>query len=165
MLEKKRREVLRLYGLTDRWLAAELQRQVRLLRAAFPRYRPWERVYDSVFLWHFVPEVARRLGARSFNANERTDRWVVTMSDRELRCAFGQVLANLSPELSNPALPGSILANDVEDGNPVVFGLDRICVPVDMEGDLIARRLRAIAGARKVACNGVWTPEMIRASA
>lgn len=165
MLEKKRREVLRLYGLTDRWLAAELQRQGRLLRAAVPRHRPWDKTYEAVFLWHFVPEVAWRLGARSFSANERTDRRVVTMPDRELRCALGQVLANLSLGLSTAALPGAILANDVEDGNPVVFGLDRICVPVNMEGDLIAQRLREIAGARKVDCNGVWTPEMIRASA
>src|SRR3546814_11383002 len=90
-------EVERLYGLSDRWLGAALLKLARETRAEFPELavNPHGLSYDANFVWHVVPEVAKRLGARNLRPPEGTSPHLPSMTTAALRFACGALLCKL----------------------------------------------------------------------
>src|SRR3546814_10346852 len=85
-------EVERLYGLSDRWLGEALLKLARETRAEFPdlAVNPHGLSYDANFVWHVVPEVAKRLGARNLQPNEGISQNIASMNNDALRCTVGR---------------------------------------------------------------------------
>ena len=83
-IEQDRREVLRLYGLGNAWLAAVLLAAAREAQSAAPQLAPGECTYNARLIWGIVPEVARRLGVVRLTTNE-IDWESRELSDYELR--------------------------------------------------------------------------------
>ncbi|WP_455233238.1 hypothetical protein [Geopseudomonas aromaticivorans] len=157
-LEANRAELARMYQLPDRWLASELLRLAREAQAGLRAEgrHPNEGVYDSVFAWHILPELAKRLGATSFLAQERTDSSIVRASNEDLRFRAGLCLANNG----TVTLRNSLLSYSVVNGNPVVYALDRIAAPGP--DDPVAKRIWEVAKYRGVDCpDGRWSPAML----
>jgi hypothetical protein len=170
-LDKTRAEIRRLYALPDRWLAEELLRLSRKLRLEFPDWLgyPVRKTYDSEFVWHLVPEVARRLGARSLLRNEAAMRDIVALEDADFRCCAGAIFKNLSmrrwPSSTPADTPSSaeILAHEIANGNPVAFAIDRFIPPSAKDhdrDDWLARHMREISFARGFEPTPCWSPAL-----
>jgi len=154
-IEAQQAEVNRLFNLQNRWLAQELLKLAREIQPKLSSegWCPADNVYDAVFAWQVIPELAKRLGATTFNLQERTDYRVIRSSSVDLRARAGHCLLNCGTQ----ALRESLLTREVANGNPVVFAIDRLSAPGDE--DPIARRLHEIANNRGVECHdGKWTP-------
>lgn len=164
-------ETERLFNLADRWLAEELLRLARAVRAQFPDRvgDPRSLVYESAVVWHVVPEVARRLGATRLLPNEATDPFIRAKSDAELRAVVGGCLNNSSLGRwghDREALrlgPAELLGKDIANGNPVAFAMDRLAAapaPGADRDDWIARYVREISRSRGFAETPYWSPEL-----
>ncbi len=162
-LRRRETELLRLYGITDTWLADALMKLCRLARAEDTSIDQSAYSYDTRLVWYLVPEIAKRLGYRRLLTQE-IDWELRSLSNYELRLRTGFTLANASR--SRPGESWSLLTHEVCNGNPVVFGIDRLCAGVleDRE-DLITRRTREICGYRNSRYNGVWAPTAMRTDA
>lgn len=160
-LESERREALRLYSLTNQWLATALLRLARDARR-LTMLRPEDGTYDSALVWGVVPELTRRLGLVKLEVAE-IDWEIRELTDYELRQRIGHTLANASRRLS---APWDILTLAPAHGNPVAVGVDRLC-PGRMSDreDPLTRGLTEISRIRHVAYEGVWTPEAFLPSA
>lgn len=165
-------EIERLFGLPDRWLAEELLRQVRECRAFYSEKLgdPLGHDYDINFVWHVVPEIARRLGASRLQPNERV---YGGLSDEDLRQVTGITLQNLTMQLWSVQarlacrrsgseivgfIPGEILCHCVQNGNPVAFAMDRICPASSLSDDLTARLVREVSRVRGHNETPHWNP-------
>jgi len=170
--EAFQREIERLFGLPDRWLAEELLRLARSCRRQYPNLLgdPCGVVYDPNFVWHLVPEVAKRLGANHLEPNEGIR--YAGISAPELRQCTGIYLQNVAiaewdrarfeQERPNAA---EILCHQVQNGNPVAFAVDRICAaPAAGEDrdDLTARLMREISRVRGFEPTPHWSPMLSR---
>src|SRR3546814_731879 len=135
-------EVERLYGLSDRWLGEALLKLARETRAEFPdlAVNPHGLSYDANFVWHVVPEVAKRLGARNLQPNEGISQNIASMNDDALRCTVGAYLHNIAIDRMGMSVKGprptaaEILAHSLPNGNPVAFAVDRIA-PAPLPGE------------------------------
>jgi hypothetical protein len=166
----ERDEVMRLWSLPDRFLAEDLLRKVRWVREAYPSHfhrQPGAMGnYTTSFVWELVPEIAYRLGARSFGPQERTRADVRAADGVRLRHWLGHSL-NGMPEirdawnhLEGAANPWHVLTRECQNGNPVVFALDRIAPPFDDSDDLPARLLREVSWHRGFEPVSAWSPEL-----
>ncbi len=124
------REVKRLGGLSDRWLANELLRLARRVRADLPA--DGGDGYVGMLLWDVVPEVARRLGAPLL-PTESIDHELRVARGDGLRAAVAACLRNVGPHLlraamrpDEPFCPVALLTRPPGEGNPVTMGLDRV---------------------------------------
>ncbi|WP_400189812.1 hypothetical protein [Massilia orientalis] len=156
-IEQDRREVLRLYGLGNAWLAAALLAAAREAQSAAPQLAPGECTYNARLIWGIVPEVARRLGVVRLTTNE-IDWESRELSDYELRVRAGHALKNIGYTI----LPGwRMLSRDIGNGNVVVFALDRLCPGrLGDREDPIVRNLTELAACRGRPYDGIWTPAM-----
>jgi len=165
------REMARLYGLSDLWLGAALLRLARQARQAMPKLLgdSCQPVYDATFVWHLVPNIAKRLGASSlqFNENRRED--IILSEGQEFRELVGSYLKNLSMGWCQREHPidrptaCEILGHDLANGNPVAMAIDRLVpAPVDERGrsDWIARHLREISAIRGFEATPHWSPKL-----
>jgi hypothetical protein len=159
-LDAKYRAIDRLYSLTDRWLAEELLRLSRQIRQDNPQVQPSAQVCEASFLWHLVPEIARRLGATRFLTNERTDDVAVMYSASELREHTGYALRNMSQNALGRSPAVTLLLNEPCNGNPAAFALDRIAPPCSDAVDPIAIGINEVAKRRGVLATGMWSPSM-----
>lgn len=167
-LANDRREIARLFGLPDRWLAEELLRMARDLRERFPDKLkdPYGATYEPNLVWHVIPEVAKRLGANSLRPNE-AQRYS-DVSDEKLRVLVGVYLNNTSLDRfdrskSETPSSGCILGHCVANGNPIAFAVDRFAPAPEPGGDRndwLARRCREVAKARDLEPSPYWTPAM-----
>jgi hypothetical protein len=166
----ERSEVMRMWCLPDRFLAEDLLRKVRWVREAYPTYFHREPgamgTYTTSFVWELVPEIAYRLGARSFSPQERTRSDVRAADGIRLRHWLGHSL-NGMPEIAETwdyseagANPWHVLTRECQNGNPVVFALDRIAPPLDDSDDLSARLLREVSWHRGFEPISAWSPEL-----
>lgn len=155
-LQAERRETSRLYGLTNQWLAAALLRLARDARKS-TSMRPDDCTYDATLVWGIVPELARRLGAVKLEVAEIN--WEVrTASNYELRQRAGYAISNAAERSS---FAWQMLTRLPVHGNPVVFGVDRLCpgVPGDLE-DPIARQLTEVSRVRGKPYSGICAAEL-----
>ena len=155
-------ELERLYGLTNQWLASALLKLARQAQASTPQYRPEDPTYNSRLVWGIVPELARRLGTVKLVLGE-IDWEIRELSNYDLRLRIGITLANVGTEAH---LPGwKMLSKEAVNGNPVVFGIDRLCPGnvTDLD-DRLVRRAQEVARYRGVKYSGVWTPEFRKSS-
>lgn len=165
--DAEKAELLRLWELPDRFLAEDLLRKVRAARSMYPHKfalhpEGWS-TYETTFVWDVVPEVAARLGAVDFQPNERKSE-VRGCSDEELRDWVGLSLKCMGMireawidkvPLVNPWL---ILSHSIPNGNPVLFGLDRVCPPTLESLDWGAVHVREIARNRGFGEVSAWSP-------
>lgn len=170
-LDAVRREIGRLFLLSDRWLAEELLRLARRARAEFPDKLkdPHGITYEPNFVWHIVPEVAKRLGATRLLPNEASDADIVSLQPQEMRQAAGGYLQNMVLDRWGLLIKGAtptaceILNHSVANGNPVAFAIDRLAPPPEPgqdEYDYIARHVREISQARGHRETARWSPEL-----
>lgn len=159
-LEAEEQEALRLYGLGDRWLADALLKLARSARLGM-RWGPHDPVYDSTFVWHVIPEIAKRLGAQNFLPEERGDYRIKAATDAELRERAMGCISHSDPFRNIANARWTMLLREPANGNPVVYAVDRLC-PGDLsQPDTLVKRLREIAGYRGVEYDGRWTPAMM----
>lgn len=154
-INREQATVLRLYGLSNRWLAQELLQLARDAQAdlRLAGYQPRDNVYDPVLAWQLIPELAKRLGVAAFHAQERTDYDVIRASDEDLRLRIACSIGNCGTR----ALRDSLLTRELANGNPLGFAIDRLVAPGP--DDPVARHLREIARFRGVECHdGRWSP-------
>ena len=151
-------EVQRLAELAPRWMGAELLRLARRARAESCRWSAFDNVYDGQFIWHGVPELARRLGATALTADEALGGEWAPLSDYALRQRLGYCLANISRSAYYEMPAWELLLGEAANGNPVVMGIDFLCPgrPGDRE-DPITVRLEEIARVRGVEFTGSWS--------
>lgn len=151
-------EINRMYALSDCLLAGEILKLARELqepvRAA--GWAPGDNVYDPVFIWQVIPEIAKRLGATVFRDDERTDPEITGAGNALLRLRAGYCIVNCG----TVELRGSLLTHDTCNGNVVAFALDRLEAPG--ADDLIGKHIINIAQNRNVPSDGRWTPAMMR---
>jgi hypothetical protein len=163
----EREELIRMWRLNDRFLAADLMRKVRDARS---RYRAVLDIdprgystYETTFAWDVVPEIAARLGETAFQPNERKAE-VRACTDVELREWLGLSLKHMGmireawndkDALPNPWL---ILTYSIPNGNPVLFAMDRICPPTLESQDWGAKHVREIARHRGFGDVSEWSP-------
>lgn len=154
----ERREALRVFGLADRWLAAYLMQEARKLQSqlAAAGWKSSDVIYDTQLAWQIVPEIAKRLGFSRFSAQERVDCEIIQLSSSELRMRTSMTLANLGFTSR-----GTSMGRDSEDGNAVVFALDRLAAPCAAEPHV--KRLTELASYRKIAFFGSWTSAFLDA--
>lgn len=158
-LESDRNELVRLYGLTNEWLAHALLKLARLAQKATPEYSPHDYpTYNSRLIWGIVPELARRLGTVRLKLEE-IDWEIRELSDYDLRLRIGNTLGNVG----HITAPGwNMLSAETVNGNPVVFAIDRLCAgKVDDRNDPIVRLATEIGRYRGCPYSGVWTPEFL----
>jgi len=157
-IERERREALRLYGLTNTWLAHALLNLAREAQKNSPDLRPEDNTYPARLIYGVIPELARRLAPVKLTMPE-IDWEIRELSDYELRELAGQCLLRIR----DPGYPGwDMLTREVCNGNPVVYAADRICPGVvGNRDDHLTRRITEIAEYRKKPYSGVWTPEML----
>lgn len=160
-IEKEEIEALRLYRLPDRWLARELIKIARAMRATTARFGPYDAVYDSTLLWHIVPEIAYRLGERQFLQDERATHEVRDLTNAGLRMVAGISWKNSSAFLYRNSDPGRMFFREPCNGNPVVYALDRLATPD--EKDVLAKGILEVSRHRNVQSSGIWTPAMLSA--
>lgn len=165
------RELARLYGLTDRWLAAWLLDTARFLRRRNPERLgdPNSVVYEPNFLWQLLPEIAKRLGATRLDPNEATR--YASLSHAGLRELAGVYLANVSEyqlgheydrDATHPD-PAELVTHEIVHGNPVAFAIDRLCPPAERtpdRPDYIAARLREVTARRGHGIHEAWHPAL-----
>jgi hypothetical protein len=156
-IEHDRREALRLYGLTNPWLASALLNAARQAQAASPHLKPDECTYEARLIWGVVPELARRLGVVKLTTNE-IDWQIRELSDYNLRLRAGYTLRNIAYSTR----PGwRELSRDIGNGNMVIYAVDRLCPGrLDDRDDPIVRNLSELAACRERPYSGVWTPAM-----
>ena len=161
-IERERREALRLYGLTDRWLAHELMRLCRRARQERSDVRPRSQTYDTVLLWGLIPELARRLGyTRTTQEMTQEIDWEGRdVSNYVLRLRTGHTLVNVSPYAGGQAW--RLLTREAVNGNPLVYAVDRLHPGrLDDDHDPLARNIREVARYRGTEYAGVWTPSVL----
>lgn len=151
-LSWERRELVRLHGLTDRWLAEELLRLARAVRRQHPREfsKPYAG-HASRLVWSLIPELAARLGAARFEPGERgVDQYREIGESHILRILVGSYLQEVDPlggqgvVSGTPARAWSLLTRPVATGNPVAIALDRLAPPNATMRDWPARCLTRI---------------------
>jgi hypothetical protein len=174
----EREELARLHGLPDRWLGEALLKLARQAREENPRLlrNPSGDSYSPAFVWHVIPEVAKRLGCR-VDLNEARAPDIVSLSDRELRETVGHFLANatlnygldicdLHP-LDNKPRAIDLLEHEACNGNPVAMAIDRICPPAPEgqdQDDRLARRIREAGRYVDGVQVAMWSPEAVTKS-
>lgn len=156
-------EIARLHGLPDRWLAGALLRIAREARDPPRGARlPTDRHPVAVLLWHVVPEVARRLGAKDLLPNEASQAdHLEFASPAALRDHASTGLRWLLAEPPASSAAAALLARDPADGNPCAIGLDRVSPPPEPdapEQDWLSSRVCAAARRLGHAPTGSWTP-------
>lgn len=151
-IAQEKAEARRVFGLADRWLAEYLLTNARQLQTALrgAGWTAYDQVYDTVFAWDVVPEVAKRLGAVRFLPMERQRADIVRLSDSDLRLRASHCVSNMGSLATS-----SLLARRPEQGNALVFALDRLAPPAAEEPHV--RRLAELARYRGIAFNGYWT--------
>jgi hypothetical protein len=156
-IEQEKNEALRLYRLTDIWLANALLKLAREAQKSSPEYGPNDEHYGARLIYGVVPELARRLGIVKLDTRE-IDWEVRELNGYELRERAGHCLLNTR----SSDLPGWVmLSREVANGNPVVYAMDRLCPGVlGDRDDPVTRRLTELAAYRKRSYQGIWTPEM-----
>lgn len=136
-LETEHRELVRLSGLPDRWLAAYLLKAARHIRSLDTSLQtPWvpSTGYESLLLWEVIPSLCHRLGA-PIRAPECRDLRVRALSPAELRKLTASTLRNVDQHFG----PGRsceewrILTRHPTNGNPIVFALDRVAPAVEAD--------------------------------
>lgn len=165
-LDATRDEMARLHGLPDRWLAQALLNMARGARASHADLAdPDQQVYGPAFLWHLVPEVARRLGGQLQPGEGDRYRH---LDDYSLRVVAGRYLKHAglgyydtgSQERSEPSSL-DLLDHDFVNGNPVAMAVDRIH-PAPEKGqdgmDWIALHMREVSGFRGHGDVASWSP-------
>ena len=155
-LDARHAELLRLYKLTDPWLGVQLLKLTRTARSYAPNCRSDGLTYESGLVWSIVPELARRLAPHVRLLLPEIDWEVRALSHEELRIRIGHTLANVG----RSELPGwDLLTAEAPNGNPVMFGIDRLC-PGNLANpeDRLSVWLAAIAKTRDASYRGVWTP-------
>lgn len=160
-LVQEEREALRLYGLSDRWLARELIRMARVLRVMRPEFGPHDCVYDASVFWQIVPEIGFRLGERQFEQNERSNPEVRRLSNMALRIVAGISWRNCGAYAYRGTSEGRMFFREAVNGSPIVYALDRLALPD--ESDVIARHILEVSRYRNVQSTGIWTPAMLSA--
>lgn len=163
--DAERAEILRMWSLPDRFLAADLLRKVRVARNAYPVLNMDYRgsTYETTFAWDVVPEVAARLGAAEFLPNERKSE-VRQCSDKELRDWVGLSLKHMGMireawlERDDRANPWLMLTHSLPNGNPVAFAMDRVCPPTLESRDWSAVHVREVARHRGFDGVSAWSP-------
>ena len=164
--DAERAELIRMWRLPDRFLAADLLRKVRAARAMYPEVLaldPNGSTYERSFGWDVVPEVAARLGETEFHPNERRSE-VRGCTDSELREWLGLSLNHMGmirkawldkDPIVNPWL---MLTHSIPNGNPVLFAMDRVCQPTLESRDWGAVHMREIARNRGFGDVSAWSP-------
>ncbi|MTH95230.1 hypothetical protein [Roseibium sp. RKSG952] len=132
--EQEKTEVLRLQGLTDAWLGTAILKLARDCRNLFPLALgdPHACVYDNAFVWHLVPELAKRLGAYGIQPNEARRFELIEASNEDLarltECYAGNIsMGSWEPETPPKTFPPHILLSRPEQlGNPAIIAANRI---------------------------------------
>jgi hypothetical protein len=165
-----RREMERLHGLEDRFLARALVALARNSRADHPAELRggegrWHR-FPVFFAWSLVPEIAARLGEKVFQPGERRAQ-VDEAPHRQLR-EWAYNCLERSPPLprgrttpTTPYTAWEALRSNPADGNPVFIALDRLA-PVtldDIGNDRAAAHVfRALLSRGSDASSAMWRP-------
>lgn len=153
----------RLFWLSDRWLAEVLVRVARGCRDALPPEVAGRGsvTFESRMLWGVMPDLARRLGARTLLSGEGAWSGSTLPPGDELRDEVGLAGASLArcPAIAAPPLDWWVVARAPERGSLVGIALDRIAPPSPLSSDWYAGRMRAAsscAGTERLS----WRPDV-----
>jgi hypothetical protein len=161
-LDEENKEVLRLFSLTDAWLATALLGMSRQARKVAGLAQPDVPTYDSRLVWGILPELARRLGTPRRLVLEEIDWEIRNLSNYELRVRLGHTLYNVR---ERSLAPWNLLTRIPSNGNPVAIAMDRLHPgTLGDKGDPITKSLEEVCQHRKTAYSGVWTPASIAQS-
>lgn len=165
-----RAEIERIYYLPDRWLAEELLRLVRQVRAELPdqlSFADRATSHACSLVWDVVPEIARRLGSRSLSPDESRDPKVTDCEHDILRQYAGICLKfSALSALVEQRCPDSVtrlLVREISEGNPIAIGLDRLSLAsgTTPPQDLIARHMSEWSRANGLDEVAAWQPNLL----
>ncbi len=164
-LGEVRREMVRLHGLSDRFLGRALLDLSRRAIEADPELGgdPRRRGYESLLIRSVLPRLALELRETGLTGVERAGARAAPLSGPELRRLTGTCLNNaafrLFVESPDPQLRA--LSLGFANGSPVTIGLDRVAPPQPNSDDWVARHIREISRARFGDERfSAWTPAM-----
>ncbi len=172
-LEKVKTETIRLYHLPDAWLANSLLKMARCARQAAPQYfgNPNFGSFGASLLWEVIPTIARQLSsAVKFEDGESLSYEILNMTANQKRSHFWSYLTNIGfdnlsygPELGSGLTPAKmafrLLGKDPADGNPICFGIDRVCPPQNGDDFLSLYMLSTSEQRGHDPVSKVWTPD------
>lgn len=160
-LQQQQRELLRIFSLTDRFLAEELLRLCRSVRDMHPAMQPHDGVYDNKLFWQVIPEAAKRLGAKKFRSNECTDYLISSLPDPLFRKYAGHVAMQTSEAAYWSSSSARLLLNEPINGNVLGFALDRLHAPTDLSKDPFAKCIKSAADSRNIDFDGLMTRDIL----
>lgn len=163
-LAAEKAEVVRLHGLTDRWLAHALLQLTRKARAERPELRPIDDGYAESLVWRIAPEIARRLGASGLFQQE-LDSELKSTSLKNLRNRLASTLANTERPAHSRRRELSawfLVTREPCNGNPLAIAMDRLCPgSLTDRDDRMTRAIAEVARSRGCVYDGVWTPSLM----
>jgi hypothetical protein len=127
--------------------------------------------YNAYLVWDLIPELAYRLGCRSFHDGERADWQIRNVTSEQLRNFASTVLFHTSSlstsvgytkaaALGSSPCPWDIIKYSIPNGNPVAIALDRVAPPDSDSLDEIAKHIREISSVRGMPAQSAWSPLM-----
>lgn len=151
-LGEVRREMVRLHGLSDRFLGRALLDLSRRAIEADPELGgdPRRRGYESLLIRSVLPRLALELRETGLTGVERAGARAAPLSGPELRRLTGTCLNNaafrLFVESPDPQLRA--LSLGFANGSPITIGLDRVSPPQPNSDDWVVTHIREISRAR-----------------
>ncbi len=162
-IDAQERELRRLHGLGDLWLAYALMRLSRQARESDPCVRADDFTYDTSLVWYVIPELARRLGFQHVAVPE-IDWELRSLSPYDLRIRAGACIKN-SARRGDRCSAWSLLTRSPCNGKPIGIAADRL-QPGDLADreDYFAYSTHEVCRYRGVEFDGVWSPALLQAA-
>lgn len=168
VLDEEALEMQRVCRLRARWLARAILQTARLLRAERVQHRPYDIANEARLYWQLIPELAYRLGERSFANHERQDDDVRALSNSQLKFYCLHAWQNLSRPTTVLAIQTRVFFQPASAGNPLSLALERLLKQPAVSGRH-PHRLERVSWqrgsnkptVRSIRFNGNWNPETI----
>jgi hypothetical protein len=145
-------EMVRLYGLPDRFLGRALIGLARQAIEANPELGgdPRKLGYESILIRSVLPRLALTLGEPGLTRVEEAGARAAPVAGPALRVLVGTCLNNSSFRsfLNHPEPLLRALTLGFANGSPITIGLDRACSPAPDADDWVVRHVREISRAR-----------------
>jgi hypothetical protein len=178
-LNTKTEKINALFAMPDAELGEQL---IELSKAAwqdvenqfstdFDHLRSHRNSYLGGFLHDLIPEIAARLGYEDSGSHVSTTHDIrsrlQSSTQHDFRCMAGSIIANTPDSAltyNNTDTPTAleILTNDIANGNPVAFAVDRLVKPLEpvVKEDVLAWYIKEISVVRGFAEQYCWNPGM-----
>lgn len=152
--EQVTREVARIHGLPDHFMARALRDLSRQARAelGMPYEDPEHAGYGTATLWTVLTGLSLHLGEKRLTLQERRGADRLPVAREDMRHFVGLCLMNTeipsTTAIREDAIACRIISKEFANGNPITSALDRVAPPQPEYRDWVTRHMREISRHR-----------------